>query len=104
MNVVHEPETHSEAVELIQSDLEPKEKERTLQYGYYSKTFGIKFKYYEASGIYTGKFKGRIIEMDPFVQRVANYDSLIRRKMKHIYSRARNVGSIVKKRLWKKAI
>lgn len=91
IDVVYEPKTHKEAVEMIRSDLEPKEKERTLPYGYYNKTFGIKFKYYKASGIYTGKFKGQFIEVDHLTQRIAYYDSWIRRKLKHFYSRARNL-------------
>ncbi|MFC1701437.1 hypothetical protein ACFL1J_01635 [Pseudomonadota bacterium] len=75
MGAVYEPKSHLEAVDLIRSDLEPKEKLPALKYGYYAKTFGTKFFYYEAEGIYSGKFKGDVIGIDPFFNYLAKFYS-----------------------------
>ena len=98
MEVVHEPKTHTEAFEMIRSDLEPKEKERTLPYGYYSKTFGIKFKYYKASGVYTGEFKGQVIRMDTYTRLIAKLDSVLLGWKKSLYTTTGRVGSLNKRK------
>ncbi|MBE9039447.1 class I SAM-dependent methyltransferase [Oscillatoriales cyanobacterium LEGE 11467] len=54
----YNPKTHEELLELLYAKLPPKEKTAALMYGYYFSTWGISFKYYEALGIYEGKFKG----------------------------------------------
>lgn len=54
----YNPKNHEELVEMLYSDLRPKNKEGALMYGYYLNTFGIDFKYYESKGIYEGLFKG----------------------------------------------
>jgi hypothetical protein len=53
---------HKEVIDLILARLEPKDKEPALMYGYFMKTFGIPYKYYEAKDFFNGAFKGHIIE------------------------------------------
>jgi hypothetical protein len=58
----YNPGTHEELIELLKADLEPKGKEAALMYGYYMKTFGVPFKYFRATGVFGGEFKGEVIE------------------------------------------
>jgi hypothetical protein len=58
----YNPENHDELIQMIYSDLGPKNREDALPYGYYFNTFGTPFKYYEAEGIYKGKFKGSYVK------------------------------------------
>ncbi len=66
MGVTYNPNSHEELLILLEEDLQPKDKIASLMYGYYSKTFGIPFKHYQASGIFTGTFKGVNIVAKPF--------------------------------------
>ena len=68
----YNPKTHEELVELLYAELPPKEKTAALMYGYYFSTWGIPFKYYEALGIYEGKFKGVKIQPKITVDLVVN--------------------------------
>ena len=54
----YNPANHDELIEMIHSDIVPKNRETALPYGYYFNTFGIPFRHYEAEGIYNGKFRG----------------------------------------------
>ncbi len=47
---------------LLQADLEPKGKEGALKYAYYQATYGTKFKYFQATGMRSGRFKERDLE------------------------------------------
>jgi hypothetical protein len=58
----YNPENHDELIQMIYADLVSKKKESALPYGYYFNTFGTPFKYYEAEGIYKGKFKGSYVK------------------------------------------
>jgi hypothetical protein len=54
---VYTPSSHEELIEMLLSDLPPRNKDGALMYGYYRNTFGIKFKYFKAEGIFDGTFK-----------------------------------------------
>jgi hypothetical protein len=54
------PQTHEELVELLLHDnLQPKDKNSALIYGYFLNTFGEPFTFYEASSFFGGRFNGR---------------------------------------------
>jgi len=61
----YNPRSHEELVALLRADLPPKDKTSALMYGYYFNNYGIPFKYYEASGMTEGKFKGQKLLPEP---------------------------------------
>jgi hypothetical protein len=58
----YNPNTHEELIEFLKADLEPKGKEAALMYGYYMKIFGIPFKYFRATDVCKGEYKGEVIQ------------------------------------------
>jgi hypothetical protein len=42
-DVIYNPLTHSELIELLMTDIPPKSRDATLKYGYYCKTFGTRY-------------------------------------------------------------
>lgn len=58
LGATYNPQTHQELMELIEADLQPTDREKAIIYGYYRSQEGIEFKYYTASGLHEGKFKG----------------------------------------------
>ncbi len=66
MGVTYNPSSHEELLKLIDLDLSPKDKIPALMYGYYFKTYGYPFRYYQSSGIFTGTFKGIDVTAKPF--------------------------------------
>jgi hypothetical protein len=65
LNGTYNPKTHSELVALLQSDLPPMDKKGALIYGYYMSTFGQPYKYFRATGIRNGEFKGHQLKALP---------------------------------------
>jgi hypothetical protein len=57
----YNPTSHEELITLLKADLPPKDRTAALVYGYYLGTFGIPFKYFQASGVQSGKFKGQTL-------------------------------------------
>jgi Capsule polysaccharide biosynthesis protein len=62
----YNPRSHNELIALLKTDLKPKDKQAALVYGYYMKTYGIPFKYFTATSILDGKFKGKKIQRGPW--------------------------------------
>ena len=58
LNCTYNPKDHTEVIKLICSTLTPCEKVNALKWGYYFSIHGIDFKYFKASGICEGIFKG----------------------------------------------
>ncbi|MDB4303586.1 hypothetical protein N9934_02180 [Desulfosarcina sp.] len=59
----YNPSTHKEVVSLLrQPNLPKKAKEAALIYGYYQKTRGIRFNYFQGTDVWDGYFKGVRIE------------------------------------------
>ena|GEM_PF-866272 len=56
LNISYIPASHEEVISLIKSDLKPIISDDVLKYGYYSGTFGIKFKYYKPLNFANGLF------------------------------------------------
>lgn len=52
----YNPQTHKEVVELLKSDLKPKNKRNTFKYGYYFLENGINYKYFKSTSLFSGKF------------------------------------------------
>ena len=55
------PADHLAAIELLCQDLKPAEPTGALIYGYWQQTRGIPYQYFEAAGLFEGKFKGQVI-------------------------------------------
>jgi hypothetical protein len=64
LGATYDPSSHEELIQLINSDLEPKSKEKALMFAYYFGTFGIPFKHYQPEDFGKGKFKGKYITSD----------------------------------------
>jgi hypothetical protein len=58
LGATYEPQNHSEVIELLRSELEPKDRTGALMFGYYYKSHGIPYKYYQSEDIVNGKFNG----------------------------------------------
>jgi hypothetical protein len=56
------PRTREELMELIRSDLPPKDREGALKYGYWEKRKGIPYRFYKAINVTRGTFLGRTIK------------------------------------------
>jgi len=54
----YNPASHNEVIELLTARLLPKDIEVALMYGHYLSTFGTPFRYFQASGIFSGAYKG----------------------------------------------
>jgi hypothetical protein len=57
----YNPGSHEELITMLKADLPPKDRTAALVYGYYFSTFGIPFKYFQATGLGSGRFKGQTI-------------------------------------------
>lgn len=58
---VYRSRDHEETIELLCRDLEPLDKTGALMYGYWFQTRGFPHKYFEATGLFEGTFKGQVI-------------------------------------------
>ncbi len=62
LDATYRPKNHSDLVELLNAELQPKDKENAIQYGYYQNTYGEVFKHFEPETLFTGKFNGAVVE------------------------------------------
>lgn len=62
LDATYNPQSHEQVMNLIQADIPPKSRESALIYGFYMTTFGIPFRYFEASGIMEGTFRGKSLD------------------------------------------
>lgn len=97
MDAVYEPGSHTEGIEMIRAYLDPKQKIGALKYGFYKKTFGEKFKYYKANGLFEGEFKDQVIKVDPIYQYVADLYNMPQEWKKKLYDEVMRAGSCMKK-------
>lgn len=67
LDSVYMPSSHADLINMLLSNLQPKNKTGALMYAYYMNTFGINFKYFMAEGIFEGKFKNVKIRPSLFV-------------------------------------
>ncbi len=65
LGAAYTPNSHAELVTLLGRPLEPMAKQAALMYGHYLGTYGEPFKYFEADGIFSGRFKGQQLQADP---------------------------------------
>lgn len=57
-----QPASHQEAVDLIRNrNLTPADKGGAIKYGHWFQTRGVPHQYYEAEGLFHGKFKGEVV-------------------------------------------
>lgn len=77
------PSTHEELMRMLRSDLEPKDPEPALMYGYYCATMGRPYRYFRGTGLVEGTFKGRTIRPGPLARLAMNV--LRRWRFRHRY-------------------
>jgi hypothetical protein len=58
LNCTYNPNTHEEVVDLLKSNLSPKNIEGSLKYAYWLMEGGVPYKYFEPDTLYSGKFMG----------------------------------------------
>ena len=85
-NVTYNARTHSELVDLLLTELPPKSREDTLKYGYYCKTFGVRYRYFKPRSILHGTFKGANLEF--------YRDFFLRGSLKMLFPRLRRSGLV----------
>lgn len=67
---VYEPTSHAAVLELLRAEhLPPADLEAALMYGYDQSTYGTPFTHFEATGVSTGRFRGRELSWDRLVTR-----------------------------------
>jgi hypothetical protein len=64
----YQPSTHAELMDMVYGNLKPMDKTPALIYGFFEKTFGTPFKYYNSHGILKGTFKGITLKRSKFLQ------------------------------------
>jgi len=65
LGCTYNPNSHEELIEMLLTDLPPKDKEGALKYGYFFNTFGIRFQHFEPDGLFSGSFKGTVLNENP---------------------------------------
>ncbi len=68
----YNPGSHEDLMELLAKQLPPKNKTAAMMYGYYQATFGSAFKYFRATGVVQGTFKGERLRPDKWSAGAAN--------------------------------
>ena len=55
------PKDRNEVVDLLNRDLQPISNHEALIYGFWQSTHGIKYKYFEAGDLFSGRFRGTVV-------------------------------------------
>jgi hypothetical protein len=55
----YQPNSHQQVIDLLCRDLDPQSKLGAFMYGYWLQTRGERFRFYEATGLFEGTFKGQ---------------------------------------------
>ena len=58
----YKPASHEEVIDLLTSNLAPKDKKAAIMYGYWMKSHGSPYEYYEDVAVNKGTFKGRFVK------------------------------------------
>lgn len=64
LGATHTPSTHAELMTLLTRPLVAHDQLTALMYGYYLSSYGEPFKYFQADGVFAGRFKGRQVRAD----------------------------------------
>jgi len=78
LDATYNPASHKELIEMLVSDLPPKDKSKAIIFGYYMKTFGVLFRYFQAEGVASGKFKGVDLDKNNTPTRFTKIRSILR--------------------------
>lgn len=69
---VYLPATHDQVVDMLLQDLSPLDKLGSIKYGFYMNTFGEKFIYFDADGVFSGKYKGKYVKQSRLAEISSN--------------------------------
>ncbi len=61
----YQPKSHEETVQMLCSELRELSPEGALMYGYWLQTFGHRYQYFQATGLFEGQFKGHTLYARP---------------------------------------
>jgi len=79
---VYRSRSHDDTIALLTSELKPQEKLGALKYGYWFQTRGFAHKFFEATGLFEGKFKGQVVYARPIKKRLP-----LRKKIGNAFSK-----------------
>jgi hypothetical protein len=59
---LYQPSSHGEAIAMLNADLlPPLDRTGALMYGYWFQTHGERFRYFQATGLFEGRFRGQLV-------------------------------------------
>ena len=94
----YNPESHEILIQLLTSELKPKNKQLALMYGYYYNTYGIQFKYYKPDSFLSGKFKNERLKITQYALikiRIHKKMTKIERKMTRLKRKIIKLGKTI---------
>lgn len=79
----YNPDSHEHLVKLLLTDLKPKPKIGAYIFGYYQMNYGKPYKYYKATGLFSGLFKGKNVAENKILDKF--FYNIHRKKLRFIY-------------------
>ncbi len=68
LGATYNPRSHAELCDMLRRDLPPKPRQCALMYGYYMKTYGRRFEYFQPTGVFGGLFRAKQLRPDKVSQ------------------------------------
>jgi hypothetical protein len=90
-NIVYQPSSHEEVINMILSDLESIVSDDVLKYGYYNSVSGIEYKYYKPIDFFQGYFLGRSLQH----RKIDLLKNLLRKKFPTIYEQLKRIKKAI---------
>jgi hypothetical protein len=81
----YNPSSHKELVKMIIMDLKPKRKLGAYILGYYLMNYGLPYKYYKATELFSGKFKHVKVTHENYIDKFVLFN-LHRKKIRPVYN------------------
>lgn len=85
LDCTYNPSSHEELIKMIIKDLKPKRKLGAYMLGYYLMNYGLPYKYYKATELFSGKFKHAKVIHENYIDKIMLYN-LHRKKIRLIYN------------------
>ena len=84
LECTYNPKSHEELIEMLTSDLKPKSRLGAYIFGFYQMNYGLPYKYYKATELFGGEFKGKKVIHKNYIDKVILYN-IHRKKIRFIY-------------------
>ena len=86
---VYQPDSHESYLQMLNSHLSPGGTAGALMYGHWFQTHGIKFKHFQAKGLFEGKFKGQVVFSQPKLSLPRRFRKTIKSWFRHAVDNSR---------------